>query len=583
MNWTRKFTLSFFGALAALGSAENPENWKKSELTQFYVEPTRIVTTSKTGVENANNLLGEKPGQSVVGEKMTPCIIKNTGEEPNYIVVDFGKQYHGGVEIFTGMYPGNSPIKVKVRLGESVSEVLHPWSQKDFDPKNDHAIRDMEVTLPWLGKRRIGDSGFRFLYIEALDPEQPVYLTEVRGVAVQRDLPYLGSFESSDERLNEIWKVGAHTVHLNMQDYLWDGIKRDRLVWVGDMHPEVRTIFAVFGANPVITKSLDLVRDVTPSTNWMNGIISYSMWWILLHEEYFKQTGDLEYLKEQKDYLEALLPRFVDLVKENGDHKINEAGMTNFIDWPTKDKPQAKNAGNHSLLLWTLEAGADLLQKIEGNAALIENCQNSAEKMKKFQPNLDGNKQAAGLQVIGGYPADPEKNKAILEKGKTDDFTTFYGYYMLNGLAETGAHDTAIEVIKDFWGAMLDLGATTFWEDFEMKWAENAGRIDEVVPEGKVDIHETYGNYCYKGFRHSFCHGWASGPTAWMSEYILGVKTVDTGMKTVQIQPYLGDLEYVKGTYPTPYGLIHIHHKKGADGEIISEIKAPEEVTIIQK
>ena len=53
-----------------------------------------------------------------------------------------------------------------------------------------------------------------------------------------RDLQYLGSFECSDERLNTIWQTGAYTVHLNMQDYLWDGIKRDRLVWIGDMHPE---------------------------------------------------------------------------------------------------------------------------------------------------------------------------------------------------------------------------------------------------------------------------------------------------------------------------------------------------------
>ena len=35
---------------------------------------------------------------------------------------------------------------------------------------------------------------------------------------------------------------------LNMQDCLWDGIKRDRLVWIGDMHPETMSILAVFGA-----------------------------------------------------------------------------------------------------------------------------------------------------------------------------------------------------------------------------------------------------------------------------------------------------------------------------------------------
>ena len=54
----------------------------------------------------------------------------------------------------------------------------------------------------------------------------------------------------------------SYTVHLNMQEYLWDGIKRDRLVWVGDMHPEVMTIHTVFGENEVVRKSLDFAKTL---------------------------------------------------------------------------------------------------------------------------------------------------------------------------------------------------------------------------------------------------------------------------------------------------------------------------------
>lgn len=32
---------------------------------------------------------------------------------------------------------------------------------------------------------------------------------------------------------------------------------------------------------------------------------------------------------------------------------------------------------------------------------------------------------------------------------------------------------------------MLDLGATTFWEDFNLDWIPNAAPIDEPVPAGK--------------------------------------------------------------------------------------------------
>lgn len=32
------------------------------------------------------------------------------------------------------------------------------------------------------------------------------------------------------------------------------------------------------------------------------------------------------------------------------------------------------------------------------------------------------------------------------------------------------------------------------------------------------------GAWCYVGLRHSFCHGWASGPTAWLSRHVLGIE-----------------------------------------------------------
>lgn len=68
---------------------------------------------------------------------------------------------------------------------------------------------------------------------------------------------------------------------LEYAEYLWVGVKRDRLVWVGDLHPEVMTVSTVFGYNEVVPKSLDLIRDITPLPSWMNGISSYSIWWLI--------------------------------------------------------------------------------------------------------------------------------------------------------------------------------------------------------------------------------------------------------------------------------------------------------------
>lgn len=47
------------------------------------------------------------------------------------------------------------------------------------------------------------------------------------------------------------------------------------------------------------------------------------------------------------------------------------------------------------------------------------------------------------------------------------------------------------------------------------------------------------------------------------------------------ISPSLGNLEYAKGTVPTPYGLIKISLKRETDGSVKTEFSAPAEIEVI--
>lgn len=158
--------------------------------------------------------------------------------------------------------------------------------------------------------------------------------------------------------------------------------------------------------------------------------------------------------------------------------------------------------------------------------------------------------------------------------------SSFMGYYILTARAMAGDYQGCLECIREYWGGMLSLGATTFWEDFDVRWLENASRIDELPEDGKVDVHGTYGDYCYVGYRHSFCHGWASGATPWLSENVLGIQVMEAGCRKVKIEPHLGDLEWAEGAYPTPYGIIRVEHRKMKDGSIDTRIDAPKEIEI---
>jgi hypothetical protein len=195
-------------------------------------------------------------------------------------------------------------------------------------------------------------------------------------------------------------------------------------------------------------------------------------------------------------------------------------------------------------------------------------------------PAVNKSKSGAALLSLAGMMDAKKTSEDVLKVGGPKDISTFYGFYVLQALAKSGDTDTALDFIRTYWGAMLDFGATTFWEDFNLAWIDNAARIDELVPPGKKDLHGDFGAYCYEGFRHSFCHGWASGPTAWLSQNVLGVKPLEPGFTRVRIAPQLGNLKWAEGTYPTPLGPIRVRHERQPDGTVTSAIEAPPGITV---
>ncbi len=572
-------TISTFAQLPPVFGDDYKDNSVISDMVKTYITPKAILwksENSKESIQNESTLLNMGNGQVAVNDQNLFRFISTEENKPG-ILLDYGKEIHGGVKISMGIRPSKTPLKLRLRFGESVGEAMSEIGGKQ-NATNEHSLRDFIVEVPWLGSIEVGETGFRFLRVDVVEANENAPIKSIDAAFIYRDIPYLGSFESSDERLNEIWLTGAYTVHLNMQNYLWDGIKRDRLVWVGDMHPEVMTINTVFGANDIVPKSLDLARDQHPLPQWMNTISSYSMWWILIHKNWYDYHGDLEYLKEQETYMTALLDQLSTFIDKDNKEILNGG---RFLDWPTSEKPKAVHAGLQAMMVMTFEAGSEMMATF-GNKTLQKKYLKISKDLRKHQPEGNTTKQAAALMSMANLVDAKKTNTDVLKQDGVERMSTFYGYYILEAMAKAGDYDGALKVIRDYWGGMLDLGATTFWEDFDVLDVANSSRIDTVVPQGKFDIHGDFGEYCYVGYRHSLCHGWASGPTPWLTQYVLGINVKDGG-ETVTIKPHLGDLIFAKGTFPSKYGLLKVSHQKGTDGKITTTVDAPEGLKVIQE
>lgn len=544
---------------------------------RYYLRPTRIVTTSGD-VSHPEEMLKDRAGQ--ISFDSTGCTILRKG---GMILVDFGREIHGSVRLLV-QWTKPKRVTVNVRFGESVTEALTPTPEKGST--NDHANRDFRLTLSGFSGTDTNESGFRFAAIELADGEE-IALKAIEGVLIIRDIEYVGSFDCSDPEITKIYDTAAYTAHLNMQEYMWDGIKRDRLVWIGDMHPEVMTICSVFGDNEVVPRSLDSVRDVTPLTAksegqramWMNGVPSYTIWWLMCQRDYYMQNGNLEYLKEQKEYIKELAPVLCSLVKDDGSENFPE---WRFLDWPTNDDPVAKHCGLQGLLSLGLGTVAYFCD-IFGEEEIASECRAKMDLMKKHIPGLKA-KSASSVLALSGIVDAKKIDDEVLSVNGAHGYSTYYSYYIMAAKVMAGRTAEALRDMKEYYGAMLKLGATTFWEDFDLDWTVNdkgkfdAHGIDEIVPEGEKDIHADFGKYCYVGLRHSLCHGWSSGPCTFIARHVLGVKILEAGCKKIEVKPNLCGLDWIRGTYPTPFGKVEIYADK--DGKV--EVKAPDEIEIVR-
>lgn len=406
----------------------------------------------------------------------------------------------GGVRILT--FHANKH-QVRLRFGESLTECCSEIGEKNAT--NDHSLRDFCVELQNYSDMTFGNTGFRFLRIDFFGNVLMKSIVAVNYI-LKKATQYM--YTGKDKRIKEIYEVAKRTVDLcSSSGFVWDGIKRDRLVWIGDMHPEMLALTTLYGRMAIIENSLDFIKKQTPLPGWMNGFPTYSMWWIIILADYYKTTKAKTFVKKQIMYLIELIEQMDGCIKENGE--LNYPGY--FLDWPTHNQPDEIH-GVPAINIMAMKKAIELLTVFGKSTLLAETLLN---RLLKIEIVPKKSKQALGLKYFATELKEEEK-KTLIEGG-ANGISTFMSYYILKAVASFDKVK-AIQMMKEYYGAMLDKGATTFWEDFDMSWTEHSCRIDEFPNDNEKDIHGDFGAYCYKGFRHSLCHGWSAGIIRFISE-----------------------------------------------------------------
>ena len=97
--------------------------------------------------------------------------------------------------------------------------------------------------------------GFRYVEVEGLKTKPDAGFLE--GVLVRTDANPRGSFASSDDLLNRIYRTSIWTIEDNMHSVMEDCPHREKCAWLGDAHAVGETVMFNFDAAQFWTKFVD--------------------------------------------------------------------------------------------------------------------------------------------------------------------------------------------------------------------------------------------------------------------------------------------------------------------------------------
>ena len=466
-------------------------------------------------------------------------------------VWDFGREVIGFVEIKCP--PGETP---ELYVGESLPEAANRSAE------DEEQTRELVQKAPGVWESKVL-LALRYVQIEKVSEAQ------VSMKALFHPAVYKGAFSLPGmEDLTQVWMHSAYTLRLCMMNFLVDGIKRDRLPWAGDLAVSLLGNAYSFGDSTIVRDTLSVLGAVSASVAHVNTIVDYTLWFIINHDFYQLYFGDRAFLEQEYPRISETLDYLLTLRDEKGFLRADRPGDWLFIDWV----PGNKETALQMIFIMALRSGSRLAQRMKDenrSSLLAHEAEKLIETVRKYafdaekglfaaRPGTKEFSRHANLLSLTAKAAKKEDfpllQKALTEKELPPVGTPYCSVFEALALKLMGENEKAVEKIREIWGGMLALGATTFWEGFDPESCGNEHLVFYERPYGK-----------------SLCHAWSAGPLFLLPQLFLGIEPVADGWKKFKVTPLPGVT--ASAAVPTPDGIIQV---ECVEGKIVKLI-APKE------
>lgn len=420
----------------------------------------------------------------------------------------------------------------------------------------------------------------RYLFLTLRNLSAPVRIQSVRLAESTYPVIEDGSFECSDFRLGKVYEISQRTLKLCMEDTFTDCPLYEQTLWVGDARSESLFAMSSFGAYDLIRRciriagqsleTLPIVGSQVPS-GWNNLIPAWSFMWGLSVLDYCRETGDWEFVREVWPMVKRNISGALAMV-DPGNGLFKSEGW-NFFDWCGTDGEHPYFLVNSFFLAAALQAAAELAPEmedadfgarcVEARTQLIKALDKVWDARRLAWPDwVDEDGTTSESSAIHTHmlallydAALPERLATIRANVLTErpeltqissPFASFYYYQTLEKL---DLPEQILAAMLHDYLPMLERGATTVWESYANS------SISSRFPT------------------RSHCHAWSAVPLYYLPRLVLGIVPESNGRK-YRISPWINDLDWARGSRPTPWGRIELSWRKSEEFLSI-EVKAP--------
>lgn len=424
--------------------------------------------------------------------------------------------------------------------------------------------------------------GFRYAALVFRNVEAPLKLRHVGARMVHASVNALGTFECSDAGLNAIHKAGVETLRACMTDAYLDSPRLSQAQHWTAASQQFRTGLTVFDDVTLIERGIlqmaqsqaadGSLHSHPPSDDPRGWALDSMFAWIGTLWEHYFHTGHKSLPQSCRPVLDRVLAFFDKLERREG--LLGELGGFEAFAQSAELYRADFSAPLNLLYLQSLRWAAsiyELLDLDEQSVRAAGKADALAESIDKHFWDAKAKLWKDGFDPVMGACVDQssvftnalalllnlraESKPAVARdvilkamnarRGKTIVPSPSLASNVLAALIASDLRAEAIELIRTRWGAMLDRGATTLWE----QWDGVGSR----------------------------CSGASSSPVSMLTQQILGVTPIEAGWARVRIAPLIGALEFARGTVPSPRGLIRVEWEKAGDDQLAVRVELPED------